>query len=74
MLAPIYPVDKTANAEGRRAVIESDGTDAPSEKPRPRARGELPPLLKRILQEYSATGMPPAYLPKRCQEDTGEPS
>jgi len=75
VLAPIYPVDKTANAEGRRAVIESDGTDAPSEKPRPRrAGGELPPLLKRILQEYSATGMPPAYLPKRCQEDTGEPS
>ena len=27
-------------------------------------QGELPPLLKQILQEYSATGMPPAYLPK----------
>ena len=41
--------------------------------------GELPPLLKRILQEYSATGLPPAYLPKtpppsqenphECEED-----
>jgi hypothetical protein len=30
----------------------------------PRKDGELPPLLTRILQEYSATGMPPAYLPK----------
>ena len=29
-----------------------------------RSTGELPPLLKRILQEYSATGMRPAYLPK----------
>ena len=35
---------------------------------------ELPPLLERILQEYSATGMPPAYLPKTSPEDTGEPS
>ena len=35
---------------------------------------ELPPLLKRILQEYSATGMPPAYLPKTSPQDNGEPS
>ena len=63
VLAPIYPLDKTANADGRRAVIESSGTDVPPEG-RQRTAGELPPLLKRILQEYSATGMPPAYLPK----------
>ena len=25
----------------------------------------LPPLLKRILDEYSARGAPPAYLPKK---------
>jgi hypothetical protein len=25
----------------------------------------LPPLLKRILDEYSASGAPPAYLPKK---------
>ena len=73
ILAPIYPLDKAANADGRRAAIESDGTDVPSPEPR-RAAGELPPLLKRILQEYSATGMPPAYLPKTSQKDNGEPS
>ena len=63
ILAPIYPLDKTANADGRRAVIEPGGTDMPPPGQR-RTTGELPPLLKRILQEYSATGMPPAYLPK----------
>ena len=30
ILAPIYPLDKTANADGRRAAIEPDGTDVPS--------------------------------------------
>jgi putative transposase len=71
ILAPIYPLDKAANADGRRAAIEPGGTarlsspksDMPTQE-RPRTSGELPPLLKRILQEYSATGMPPAYLPK----------
>ena len=82
VLAPIYPLDKTANADGRRAVIESGGTarlsspksDVPQKEQRRRAASELPPLLKRILQEYSATGMPPAYLPKRSSDDDGERS
>jgi putative transposase len=73
ILAPIYPLDKTANADGRRAVIEPGGTDVPPEDRR-RTAGELPPLLKRILQEYSATGMPPAYLPKTPRSQNGEPS
>jgi transposase InsO family protein len=70
ILAPLYPLDKTANADGRRAAIESSGTDVLPDERR-RASGELPPLLKRILQEYSATGMPPAYLPKTPLEDNG---
>jgi transposase InsO family protein len=75
VLAPIYPLDKTANADGRRAAIEPAGSDVPTPERRPRrAGGELPPFLKDILQEYSATGMPPAYLPKTSQEDNGEPS
>jgi hypothetical protein len=39
-----------------------------------RKPSELPPLLKKILQDYSATGMPPAYLPKTSPEDNGESS
>ncbi len=73
ILAPIYPLDKTANADGRRAALESGGTPLPPKNQR-RASAELPPLLKSILQEYSATGMPPAYLPKTSQEASGEPS
>ena len=72
ILAPIYPLDRSANADGRRAVVGPDGCDEPLER-HPRADGELPPLLKTILQEYSATGLPPAYLPKTPPCQNGEP-
>jgi hypothetical protein len=29
---------------------------------------ELPPLLRKLLAEYAATGRPPAYLPKPTSE------
>jgi putative transposase len=73
ILAPIYPLDKSANADGRRALVEPDDIDVPPDD-NPRKDGELPPLLKRILQEYSATGMPPAYLPKTPPSQNGEAS
>jgi transposase InsO family protein len=60
-LAPLYPLDRTANADGRRGAVEPVGDEGPD---RPRS-SELPPLLKKILAEYSATGLPPAYLPQR---------
>lgn len=73
ILAPIYPLDKTANADGRRALVEPEGIDMALDHGPPRD-SELPPLLKSILQEYSATGMPPAYLPKTSTSHNGEPS
>jgi putative transposase len=73
ILAPIYPLDRSANADGRRALVEPDGMDAAAADSR-RQDGQLPPLLKSILQEYSATGMPPAYLPKTSPSRNGEPS
>jgi putative transposase len=75
ILAPIYPLDKSANADGRRALVELETIDALPDRPEGgRAAGELPPLLKRLLQEYSATGLPPAYLPKTPPLTTGESS
>jgi len=32
----------------------------------------MPPLLKKLLDEYSATGTPPAYLPKTPASEKGE--
>jgi hypothetical protein len=73
ILAPLYPLDKSANADGRRALVAPDGHDLVPES-RPRQGGELPPLLKQILQEYSASGLPPAYLPKTPPCSTGDAS
>jgi putative transposase len=74
ILAPIYPLDKSANADGRRALVELEAIDVPADQP---AQGgprdtELPPLLKQLIQEYSATGLPPAYLPKTPALSPGE--
>ena len=73
ILAPIYPLDKSANADGRRAPVEPDFRDTPAADSRHKD-GQLPPLLRSILQEYSATGLPPAYLPKTSPSQNGEPS
>jgi putative transposase len=48
--------------EGSRTQRQSDGT----------VSKELPPLLKRLLAEYAATGLPPAYLPKNPPSHPGE--
>ncbi len=72
ILAPIYPLDRTANADGRRSVVEPDTADTTvDDNPPPDYR--VPPLLKRILAEYSASGMPPAYLPKNPQPKNPQP-
>ncbi len=72
VLASLYPLDAAANADGRRRAIDpdrgpNDDDDGPAANGTASADGPdkpLPPLLKRILDEYSASGKPPAYLPK----------
>ena len=85
LLSPLYPLDRQANADGQRLLFERDapvttdekppaGQDGPEPPKSASARGEkeLPPLLKRILDEYSAKGLPPAYLPKNPPSNQGE--
>ena len=55
------------------AVVAADGRRRAAAETTPRPDGELPPLLKKILQEYSATGLPPAYLPKTPPAPNGGP-
>jgi transposase InsO family protein len=71
-LAALYPLDRTANADSRRCVVEPTGRTVPAVEIT--LIGDLPPLLKKILADYSATGLPPAYLPQRppSQQPQGE--
>ncbi len=60
-LCRLYPLDKTANASGQRRTREPI---SPDPNPTPQTAAELPPLLRKLLAEYAATGLPPAYLPQ----------
>jgi transposase InsO family protein len=55
-LCRIYPLDKRRNASGHRANLQPV-TDEP-----PRTSG-IAPHLRRLMNDYDATGRPPAYLP-----------
>lgn len=66
-LCTVLPLDKAQNANGRRNQIMP--------LPSPTAPGQtqdvgIAPLLKSLMEEYAATGLPPAYLPK---EETSLP-
>lgn len=69
VLSPLYPLDRAANADGRRRAFDNDGPDddasgngvSSPDKP-------LPPLVQRLLGEYAAGGSPPAYLPKPARK------
>jgi transposase InsO family protein len=66
-LCPLYPLDKTRNADGARRHIEEDGDPTPAA---PTATAGTPPLLRTLIEDYAATGQPPAYLPEPDPEDT----
>jgi len=57
LLATIYPLNKLKNAEGRRRRLDPVGPAAPPPS-------GLAPLLKKLLADYAASGLPPAYIPK----------
>ena len=62
-LCPLYPLDKSANASGERrrrsAAPLADPTSPPA------GGGQIAPLLKKLLAEFAATGLPPPYLPEQ---------
>ena len=83
LLAPIYPLDKTANADGRRRVLSTQppcpdrgapGRTAPQGPPEPAPAEPIAPLLRQLMAQYAATGIPPAYVPKSDSQSSQETS
>ena len=58
VLSRLYPLDKARNADGFRGVTET-AVPAPLREPT-----GIAPLLRKLMTEYAATGLPPAYIPK----------
>lgn len=61
----IYPLDKTANAGAQRRTLEPITALTPA-----RPTDAIAPLLRKLMADYAATGLPPAYLP--MTDDTDE--
>jgi transposase InsO family protein len=74
LLCRLYPQDKQQNAAGRRRrkaplieTVSLPADDSPGKA--------MAPLLRKLIAEYAATGLPPAYLPKdECTPKREEPS
>jgi hypothetical protein len=74
----LFELDSEGEQADHAAADQAPTDNAPagdSEKADKQKRGNpLPPLLQKILDEYSATGTPPAYLPKKPRPKKGDPS
>lgn len=71
VIAPIYPLDKEANASGRRRPRAEPLTGlGPERHGSGPANDQVPPLLRELMKDYAMSGLLPAYLPK----EAGEPS
>jgi hypothetical protein len=57
-VCPLYPLDKTANASGQRRTLEPIAALTPMPP-----SAAIAPLLRKLMADYAATGLPPAYLP-----------
>jgi putative transposase len=73
ILCRLYPQDKRANARGMRRPLEplanvnadrGCGAANATDETAPRTEARMAPLLAKLIAQQSATGLPPAYLPK----------
>jgi len=64
-LARVNPQDKLKNASGIRRLF----SPAPEPLLTTENTDPIPPLLKQILSDYAASGLPPAYIPKKGKSD-----
>lgn len=58
-LTTLYPQDKSDNATGHRRTLTAENKTLASSK---RSSTGMAPLLKELMAQYAATGLPPAYI------------
>ena len=64
ILCPLRPLDKAANADALRRRVAPMNTET-----RATPATGIAPLLKQMIADYAATGLPPAYLPTADKDD-----
>src|SRR5207247_9433060 len=70
ILCALYPLDKAANADGRRRRL---APAAPAPLDVAPTLSPMAPLLRQLMADYAATGLPPAYLPSPTDEEDLRP-
>ena len=69
ILCPVRPLDKSANADGQRRRLTPAAIDLSATPPT-----GIAPLLRQLLADYAATGLPPAYLPTSPSTPNQDPA
>jgi transposase InsO family protein len=64
-LTTLMPVDKEKNADALRRVVDAEPDVAQTPAP-----SGIAPLLRELMSDYAATGLPPAYVPLGRKETT----
>ena len=72
ILCALYPLDKTKNADGLRRRLDPVSPDAAAPDAAAAPADEVAPLLRKLMADYAATGLPPGYLPQNRTEDQEE--
>jgi transposase InsO family protein len=64
VLSRIYPLDRAKNADGlRRRLVPASSRESMAAHASSADVG-IAPLLRQLMADYAATGLPPAYLPQ----------
>lgn len=66
-LTTLLPLDKTKNADGLRRTLEPVSSEPVTDD------AGIAPLLQKLMADYAATGLPPAYLPLQPANTEEEP-
>lgn len=61
VLCRLFPLDRTANADGVRRTLEPIATTPMLAAARPEPG--IAPLLEKLMADYRSSGLPPAYVP-----------
>ena len=72
ILAALYPLDKHRNADGQRRRLDAEPPAGVAAAAAATPSPGIAPLLRQLMADYAATGLPPAYLTVR-QPDPEEP-
>lgn len=72
VLCTLVPLNRQHNADAPRRPLEPVDDPVRRIAEQPARRGGVAPLLAKYIADYSATGMPPAYVPKDDGDTDGQ--